>query len=207
MTALLSVYNKTDAFRDFAKGLFVAGIPLLASSGTKKFLDGHNIPSKDVADIVGPPILGHRVVTLSREVYASLLARPDSTEDRAELARLGLSRISIVYVDLYPLKDAIEDETQSAQDVIEKIDIGGPTLLRAAAKSGAFVVSHHSQFNRVLDCLRGEVPAGFRELLACEAEGLVASYALMASSFHFARKTAVCAGDETKWRDYLNPDD
>lgn len=208
MTALFSVYTKTNAFKEFAGWVHNHPMDLLASSGTKKFLDGHNIPSKDVADIVGPPILGHRVVTLSREVYASLLARPDNADDLAELARLGLTPITLVYVDLYPLADAIADETQSIQDVIEKIDIGGPTLLRAAAKAGALVVSNESHFEPVVQFLEQERRhTGLHQRLASDAEGLVATYALTASRFHYARQTALRAGDETKWRDYLNPDD
>ena len=76
-TALLSAYHKTDELVDFARALKEHGWDILASSGTKKFLDERKIESTDVATIIGKPILGHRVVTLSREIHAGILARAE----------------------------------------------------------------------------------------------------------------------------------
>src|SRR5579884_603882 len=127
--ALFSAYQKSDTLADLARALHERGWEILASAGTKAFLDAKSIPSTDVSTIVGEPILGHRVVTLSREIHAGLLAR---VEDQSELDRLGIKRIDLVYVDLYPLTEEIAKPDATEASVIEKTDIGGPTLLRAA---------------------------------------------------------------------------
>jgi len=127
-TALLSAYHK-DGLETFARSLHEFGVNILASDGTATFLRGNNIPCSLVSGLVGPPILGHRVVTLSREVHAGLLAT-DSADDRAELARINAPRIDLVYVDLYPLRQEIERPGHTLQSVLDKTDIGGPVLLR-----------------------------------------------------------------------------
>jgi phosphoribosylaminoimidazolecarboxamide formyltransferase/IMP cyclohydrolase len=188
--ALISAFDKNDALRAFARGLADLSWGILASSGTKKFLDGHGIPSKDVSDIVGAPILGHRVVTLSREVYAAILARQDNAGDMAELRRIGVSPISLVCVDLYPLLQELQSTAATEASVVEKVDIGGPTLLRAAAKSGALVVSDPEQYGTVLRFLsRTTTEADLQHLryhLAAKAEAKVAHYAATAASFYQA---------------------
>lgn len=190
-TALLSVFNKTDAFREFARGLHERGIDLLASGGTKKFLDQAGIPSRDVADIVGEPIFGHRVVTLSREVYASILARHWDDSDMQELERLGLPKISLVYVDLYPLAQAIGDVSKDRHAVREMIDIGGPTLLRAAAKAELVVVTKEDQFRTVLGLMSGKafwpkIAFGVRSHLIHSAERIVAEYTDLTAKYYKA---------------------
>ncbi|RJQ29593.1 bifunctional phosphoribosylaminoimidazolecarboxamide formyltransferase/IMP cyclohydrolase PurH, partial [Candidatus Parcubacteria bacterium] len=104
--ALLSVYDKAGT-ANFARELVGLGWEILASSGTAKALADAGVPVRDVATLVGGgEILGHRVVTLSREIHAGLLAR-DTTEDREELKKLGIPWIDLVCVDLYPLQDEI----------------------------------------------------------------------------------------------------
>src|SRR3989344_2240264 len=130
-TALLASYEKDETLLRLGRLLKDNGRALLGSMGTAKYLNDNKIPCRDVAEIVGPPMLGHRVVTLSRELHAGLL----STEaDAAELEKLGVPRIDLVYVTLYPLEKTIADPKATPDDVLEKTDIGGPTLLRAAAK-------------------------------------------------------------------------
>ncbi|HVX56844.1 MAG TPA: hypothetical protein VHA37_03870, partial [Candidatus Saccharimonadales bacterium] len=121
-------------------------------------------------------ILGHRVVTLSREISAGLLADTASAEDMAEMNKLGLPVIDLVCVDMYPLEKAIA----AGDGVIEKTDIGGPTMLRAAAKGRRIVLSHAEQREPVLDWLRTGRPdeAAFREQLAARAEYEVTRYTL-----------------------------
>ncbi len=126
-TALLSVYHK-DGIVEFAQALVARGWEILASGGTAKALLAGGVPVRDVAEIVGGPILEHRVVTLSREVHAGLLAR-DTPEDIAELERLGLFRINLVCVDLYPLHEAIAKPDATRASMIEMTDVGGPTML------------------------------------------------------------------------------
>jgi phosphoribosylaminoimidazolecarboxamide formyltransferase/IMP cyclohydrolase len=180
-TALLSAYQKTDDLAAFAGALKRHGWDILASSGTKKFLDEKGIASTDVATIVGKPILGHRIVTLSREIHAGILAR---TGDQAELDNLGIRRIDLVYVDLYPLQEEIAKSDATEESVIEKTDIGGPTLLRAAAKARRIVLSEPAQFAKALEYIEaGKEDKKYLAELAAEAESLVASYASASADF------------------------
>lgn len=184
-TALLSVYDK-NGIVEFARGLADLGFDLIASGGTAKALSDAGLAVRDVSELVGGgAILGHRVVTLSREIHAGLLSR-DTEEDRAELAALGISRIDLVCVDMYPLSAEIASPSSSRESVIEKTDIGGPTMLRAAAKSGRIVVADPADRARVLEWLRGgeadrEV---FLRELAAKAEFVTGAYALQSARYH-----------------------
>jgi phosphoribosylaminoimidazolecarboxamide formyltransferase/IMP cyclohydrolase len=193
-TALLSAYRKDNRLSDFAHELVGLGWKLLASAGTKRFLDQRGIPSIDVADLVGPPILGHRVVTLDRGIYAAILARLNNSDDMAELERMRIDPIHLVYVDLYPLAQELASDSCTFDSIIEKVDIGGPTLLRAAAKGDRIVVSSPEQFGRVLSVIRSPLDGApsldatlmrrFLSGLAADAEKMVANYAGMSASFH-----------------------
>jgi phosphoribosylaminoimidazolecarboxamide formyltransferase/IMP cyclohydrolase len=190
--ALLSAFHKDDRLHDFARDLVELGWRLLASAGTKRFLDQHNIESVDVATIVGKSILGHRVVTLSREIHAVLLARLDNQDDLKELADLGIAPVSLVYVDLYPLADAMEKDERTIASVVDQTDIGGPTLLRSAAKGRRIVVSSMQQFDDVLEFLETDSLTPFDDRavekfvagLAADAEDTVARYAWLSSDFN-----------------------
>jgi phosphoribosylaminoimidazolecarboxamide formyltransferase/IMP cyclohydrolase len=180
--ALFSAYQKTQALADFAGALKERGWDILASAGTVKFLMEQGIASTDVATIVGAPILGHRVVTLSREIHAGLLARP---EDAAELERLGIRRIDLVYVDLYPLQEEIARPGATEESVIEKTDIGGPTMLRAAAKGRRITLSNPSQFAAALQYIDGgKEDKKYLASLAAQAEQLVAEYCAASGEFN-----------------------
>lgn len=181
-TALLSVYDKTGVV-EFAKRLTDWGWKIIASGGTAKKLSEAGIAVRDVAELVGGgPILGHRVVTLSREVHAGLLAQ-DTAEDREELKQLGIPFIDLVYVTLYPLVEEMGKADATLESVTEKTDIGGPTMLRSAAKGRRLVISCSQDIERVLEHLEehGGKPAADTDLLrglAHKAERLVAGYAL-----------------------------
>jgi len=180
--ALLSVYDKTG-IETFARGLSELGWQLYASGGTAKALSDAGLEVKDAAELVGgEAILGHRVVTLSREISAGLLADKQNPDDMAEMAKLGLPIIDLVCVDMYPLEQAIFD----GADVLEKTDIGGPTLLRAAAKGRRIVLSHAEQRQPLLEWLKSGQPDGdqFRRELAARAEYEVARY-VAASAQHW----------------------
>lgn len=190
--ALLSAYTKDEALRAFAQNLIELGWEILASSGTKKFLDGHGIPSTDIASIVGPPILGHRVVTLSREVHAGILADLLNREHLAELRALGIKPISLVYVGFYPLEEELaklQAGTSTPYEVVEKIDIGGPTLVRAAAKAGRIVLASPHLFQEVLEHLRQNPDNPFANVstfnrFAWLAEHLVHDYTGHTAAFY-----------------------
>ncbi len=190
-TALLASYEKDEALRRLGKLLIDNGWTLLGSAGTAKHLMDNSIPCRDVASIVGPPILGHRVVTLAREVYAGLLSA--TPEDAKELRHLGIAPIDLVYVTLYPLEATISDTTSTPEDVIEKTDIGGPTLLRAAAKGRRLALSNPDQIDALESWIKNGSPESEREAfvtyLAAAAERRVADY-VNASATYWESKTA-----------------
>ncbi|MCE9586297.1 bifunctional phosphoribosylaminoimidazolecarboxamide formyltransferase/IMP cyclohydrolase, partial [Candidatus Uhrbacteria bacterium] len=171
-TALLASYTKDEPLIRLGKLLTAHDWSLLGSAGTAKFLNENGIPCRDVAEIVGAPILGHRVVTLSREIHAGLLSRD---EDARELEKLGIPRIDLVYVTLYPLEETIRAGGTS-HDVIEKTDIGGPTLLRAAAKGRRIVLSSPEQIDDASKLIQGEADEHLLNRLVAAAERRCAEY-------------------------------
>ncbi len=181
--ALLSVFNK-DGIVEFAKQLIDLDFEILASGGTAKTLTEAGLSVIDIKDIVGEPILGHRVVTLSREIHAGLLAQ-NNDEDRAELQRLGIRYIDLLYCNFYPLEDEIKSETKTKMSVIEKTDIGGPTMVRSAAKGRRIVIVDPEDKEMVLRGLEsGEDTESLRDSLAAKAEFLVGKYCIRSASYH-----------------------
>lgn len=149
--ALLSVYDKTGIV-EFARELIGLGFNILASGGTAKRLAEADIPVRDVAELVGGgAILGHRVVTLSREIHAGLLARHDHEDDLAELERLGIPFIDLLCVDLYPLGQELAKSNCTLESVLEKTDVGGPSMLLSAAKGRRVVISRQDQRRPVIE--------------------------------------------------------
>ena len=133
-TAILSVHDKTDII-EFAKSLTSLGWTLLASGGTSNLLRQNNIPVTEVADYThSPEILGGRVKTLHPAIHGGLLARP-TDEDHQQLLNLGWDYIDLVAVNLYPFEQTVAKPDVTYADAIENIDIGGVTLIRAAAKN------------------------------------------------------------------------
>jgi phosphoribosylaminoimidazolecarboxamide formyltransferase / IMP cyclohydrolase len=183
--ALLSVYDKSG-ITDFAQGLSDLGWQLYASGGTAKAIATAGLAVTDVSELVGgQAILGHRVVTLSREISAGLLADKNSSDDLQEMTELGLPIIDLVCVDMYPLEAAIAQPDASAQSVIEQTDIGGPTMLRSAAKGRRIVLSHADQRQPVLEWLQAGKPdeIAFIDKLAARAEYEVARYVLTSAKY------------------------
>lgn len=184
--ALLSVYDKSG-IAEFARGLADLGWQVYASGGTAKAVADAGVSVTDVSELVGgKAILGHRVVTLSREISAGLLADKNSPEDIKELNDLGLPIIDLVCVDMYPLEEAIAKPGASKEDVTQQTDIGGPTMLRSAAKGRRIVLSHVSQRTPVLEWLKKERPneAAFLDDLAARAEYEVARYVAVSARYH-----------------------
>ena len=166
--AILSVHDKTGLI-DFAHGLIGLGWTLIASGGTAKALRDNNIPATEVAAYTkSPEILGGRVKTLHPAVHGGLLAR--STEaDHNELLKLGWDYLDLVAVNLYPFEETIAKPNVTLDEVIENIDIGGVTLIRAAAKNHQRVtlVCDPADYPSVLAEVRaGSVSDATRRLLA-----------------------------------------
>jgi len=166
--AILSVYDKTGLV-DFAKSLVEFGWTLLASGGTAKLLRENGLTVTDVADYTkSPEILGGRVKTLHPAIHGGLLARP-TNDDHKQLLDLGWDYIELVAVNLYPFEATIAKPDVTYADAIENIDIGGVTLIRAAAKNHERVtlVCDPSDYDAVLAELgSGGVSAETRKKLA-----------------------------------------
>lgn len=206
-TALLSVYDKRGIV-EFAQQLANLGWDIIASGGTAKALVDAGIKVRDVATLVGGgPILGHRVVTLSREVHAGLLAK-DTKEDQEELDKLGIPRINLACVDLYPLQAEIASPNSSAESVIEKTDIGGPTMLRSAAKGQRIVICDPVDRQAVIRWLKAGQPLkeDFVRALVAKAEAVVADYCLASARYHgdwdgmLGRKVRACRYGENGYQ-------
>ncbi len=183
-TALLSVYDKTGIV-EFGRGLTALGFDIYASGGTAQKLSEAGLRVHDVAELVGgEAILGHKVVTLSREIHAGLLA-DGSTEQQSELKKLGLPRIDLVCVDMYPLGQTLQDPGSTEEQVIELTDVGGPTLLHAAAKGRRIVLSRPEQRSAVLDWLQAGEPDKqiFIRQLAAIAELETTKYLLASAEY------------------------
>jgi phosphoribosylaminoimidazolecarboxamide formyltransferase / IMP cyclohydrolase len=177
-TAILSVHNKTGLI-EFAKGLADLGWTLLASGGTAKLLRENGVSATEVADYTGSPeILGGRVKTLHPAIHGGLLARP-TDEDHEQLLNLGWDYIDLVAVNLYPFEETISKPDVTYADAIENIDIGGVTLIRAAAKNHERVtlVCEPSDYDAVLQELRnGGISEKTRAKLAIKGFASTAHY-------------------------------
>ncbi|KAJ2334649.1 bifunctional phosphoribosylaminoimidazolecarboxamide formyltransferase/IMP cyclohydrolase [Coemansia sp. RSA 2681] len=177
--ALLSVYDKTGLI-DLAKDLHGLGVELVASGGTSKAIREAGLPVKDVSDITkAPEMLGGRVKTLHPAVHGGILAR-DLSSDDADLAAQAIDKITYVVCNLYPFKQTVARDGVTIAEAVEEIDIGGVTLLRAAAKNHARVsiICDPKDYGRVVGEIRelGGVAPGTRQTLALKAFAQTADY-------------------------------
>ncbi len=202
--ALLSAWDKTG-LAAFAEGLHRLGVELVASGGTARFLADAGLPVIPVADLTGfAEMLGHRVVTLHPAVHGGILARRDVQADLDDLERHGIRAIDLVCVNLYPFEDTVAQLDVTWQDAIEKIDVGGPALLRAAAKNYAHVVPvcRVADYDTVLAELRASetVSEETRRALAARAFATTAAYDAAVATWlggNELRETYVAAFDRT----------
>ena len=178
-TALLSVSDKTGIV-DFAKGLTTLGWDLVSTGGTAKALRAAGIKVRDVSDITGfPEMLDGRVKTLHPAIHGALLARRDSSEHMKALAEHHISPIDLVAVNLYPFEETAAQSGAKPEEIIEQIDIGGPSLLRSAAKNFAAVtvVVDPTDYSRVLAALEAkDDDLDLRRLLAEKVFARTAAY-------------------------------
>ncbi len=199
MRALLSLSDKTGLV-DFARGLHNLGIELIASGGTARAIAQAGLPVTAVADLTSfPEILGGRVKTLHPAIHGPILAR-DTAEHRAELAEHGLSPIDLVVCNLYPFTQTISQPGVTEAEAVEKIDIGGVTLLRAGAKNFArvSVVVHPTDYAWVLERLTaGGLTLDERRALALKAFRHTAAYDAAISGYFAGRTPQESATPET----------
>lgn len=180
--ALLSVSDKTGIV-PLAEALHrVHGYQLLSSGGTAKVLEAAGLPVTRVSELTGAPeILGGRVKTLHPRVHGGILAKRNDASHQADLEQENIALIDVVVVNLYPFRETVANPDVTWEQAIENIDIGGPAMVRAAAKNHAdvAVLTSPSQYDSVLAALQdsaGRVPPELRRQLALEAFQHTAAY-------------------------------
>jgi phosphoribosylaminoimidazolecarboxamide formyltransferase / IMP cyclohydrolase len=199
--ALLSVSDKSG-LTEFAQALVVAGVELYASGGTRKHLGQAGIAVREVAAYTGfPEMMDGRIKTLHPKIHGGILCRRDKPADMAAIAQQGIVPFELVVVNLYPFHETVSREGVAIEEAIEQIDIGGPTLIRAAAKNHEFVTiaSNPAQYSRILEHVRstGATTPELRRKLAGDAFAHTAAYdSAIAGYFAKLEATPQPAGHE-----------
>ena len=177
--ALISVYDKAGLDK-LASAIKAAGIIAVSTGGTARALEGLGVTVEDVSSITGfPEVLDGRVKTLHPNIFAGILARGDREDDLEVLAEHGINIFELIVVNLYPFASVIDREGCTADDAIELIDIGGPSLVRAAAKNHAFsaVITGPDQYDGAVAAMsRGGTTLAERRLFAARAFERTAEY-------------------------------
>ena len=153
-SALISVFHK-DGLDEIIKSLHANGVKLISTGGTQQFIESLGVPCEAVEDLTGyPSILGGRVKTLHPKVFGGILARRDNEKDNEQAAQYEIPMVDLVIVDLYPFEKTVASGAPEA-DIIEKIDIGGISLIRAAAKNfkDVVIVASRAQYKPLADIL------------------------------------------------------
>jgi len=179
-TALISVFHK-DGLDELLRKLHEEGVKFLSTGGTQKFIEEQGYPCQRVEDVTTyPSILGGRVKTLHPKVFGGILARRDHEGDREQMAQYDIPEIDLVIVDLYPFEQTVQSGA-GEQDIIEKIDIGGISLIRAGAKNfeDVVIVPSKAEYPVLLDILNRQGAQTTREQrrdLAARAFGVSSHY-------------------------------
>lgn len=171
--ALISVYDK-NGIVEFAQELSRLGVAIISTGGTYKALQAAGVPVLEVAQVAGfPEILDGRVKTLQPQIHAGILAMRSNAQHMAQLAEHGVTPIDMVVVNLYPFRETVANPAVALEDAVEKIDIGGPTMVRAAAKNwqDVAVLVNPARYGEVLEQLRttGDVALATKFDLMTEA--------------------------------------
>ena len=178
-TALISVYDKTG-LEEVVTKLIDLGVIIYSTGGTYDFIKKLNHPVVSVDSLTEfPEILGGRVKTLHPKVFGGILNQRDSKSDQKEIKKHKIPEIDLVIVDLYPFADTVNDETKTHEDIIEKIDIGGISLLRAAGKNykDVIVIASKDQYSLLLEVIKeGTSELEEREEFAIDAFNITSNY-------------------------------
>jgi phosphoribosylaminoimidazolecarboxamide formyltransferase/IMP cyclohydrolase len=198
--ALISVSNKED-LTDFVKELTDLGVKILSTGGTASFLNKAGIKIQEVSDVTGfPEMLDGRVKTLHPIIHAGILAKRDEKEHMDTLKKNNIETIDLLVCNLYPFENTIKKSNVGIEEVIENIDIGGPTLVRAAAKNykDVIVITNKDHYDKVLESLKsnGDLDLKEREKLAVEAYTHTAQYDSIISNYL-----------RNKWTNEILPED
>lgn len=179
-TALISVFHKDGLDALLAK-LHEEGVKFLSTGGTQKFIEELGYPCQKVEDVTSyPSILGGRVKTLHPKIFGGILGRRGLAEDEVQMNQYGIPTIDLVVVDLYPFEDTVKSGASEA-DIIEKIDIGGISLIRAGAKNfkDVVIVPSKAEYPLLLDLLNqkgAQTDIEDRRLFATRAFGVSSHY-------------------------------
>ena len=214
MRAILSVSDKTG-LADFARGLHELHFEIFSTGGTKKVLIDAGIPVHSVSDLTGfPEILDGRVKTLHPGVHGGILAKRSNADHQSQLEKNNITLIDLVAVNLYPFRETVARSGVTLDEALENIDIGGPTMVRAAAKNfpDVLVVVDPSDYDYILRQIRsGNVGQEERKRLAQKAFQHVASYDtaiaqyLKADQQHFAEELTISMRKKLDLRYGENP--
>lgn len=179
-SVLISVFNK-KGIDELCSKLHQNNIEIISTGGTKSYIEKLNIPVTAVESLTDyPSILGGRVKTLHPKVFGAILSRKENASDLEDIKKYNISKVDMVIVDLYPFQETV-DSGKNEEDIIEKIDIGGVSLIRAAAKnfSDVLIVSSKSQYKETLDYLlenNFSSDLNFRKRMAFDAFSEVSNY-------------------------------
>ena len=180
-TALVSVFHK-DGLDELLKTLHEQGVAFLSTGGTQQFIESLGYPCQKVEDVTTyPSILGGRVKTLHPKIFGGILGRRELESDREQMAQYEIPAIDLVIVDLYPFEQTVASGA-SAADIIEKIDIGGISLIRAGAKNFNYVVivPSKAEYGLLLEMLQkhgaAQTSLEERRLFATRAFGVSSHY-------------------------------
>jgi len=182
-SALISVFYK-DGLEDIVKKLHQLGVTIYSTGGTQQFIEKLGLPCTPVESLTSyPSILGGRVKTLHPSVFGGILGRRDQPTDLEEMARYHIPEIDLVIVDLYPFEETVANSKHDKDDksIIEKIDVGGPSMIRAAAKNHKDVAviaakTEYAHLEKLLDEQKGETTLQQRRWLAARAFEVCAHY-------------------------------
>ena len=186
--ALVSVSDKTG-IEDFARNLTALGIEILSTGGTYERLRKAGVPVREVSDYTGfPEIMNGRVKTLHPKIHGGILAVRDDATHRAAMTEHGIEGIDLVVINLYPFEATVAREGVTRSEAVEQIDIGGPSMVRSAAKNHRHVgvVTDPTDYQEVAAALRageGTLEDGLRRRLASKAFSLTASYDTMIAAW------------------------
>jgi phosphoribosylaminoimidazolecarboxamide formyltransferase/IMP cyclohydrolase len=199
-SALISVYYK-DGLENIVKKLHQEGVTIYSTGGTQQFIESLGLPCTPVESLTSyPSILGGRVKTLHPSVFGGILGRRDRPTDLEEMARYHIPEIDLVIVDLYPFEETVAS-TSEDDAIIEKIDVGGPSMIRGAAKNHKDVVviaskKEYAYLERLLDEQKGTTTLEQRRMLAAKAFEVCAHYDVVIARYFTTPSTPNAPGQE-----------
>jgi phosphoribosylaminoimidazolecarboxamide formyltransferase / IMP cyclohydrolase len=208
-SALISVFYK-DGLEPIVTQLHKLGARLISTGGTKSFIEGLGLPCTGAEELTSyPSILGGRVKTLHPSIFGGILGRREEAQDLKEMKEYNIPEIDLVIVDLYPFEETVAN-TKEEKSIIEKIDIGGPSMIRAAAKNFSHVAviadkKDYAHFEQLLISQQGELSREQRKELAARAFEVVAGYDLAIHEYFNPGKAVGTAQNKTHLRYGENP--